>query len=167
MAWTASVLVVANVTADSDELLEALRRRADSAPSSFSLLVPATGGGSAGRVAASERLGKALVRMRAAGLDVDGSIGDADPIVAVHDTWDPTRFDAIVVSTLPTHESRWLMVDLPHRVARITGVEVEHVIAREPRRPPRVAPAPVHEKPGILAPLTPLAWGGAREQPRH
>jgi hypothetical protein len=163
MAWTASVLVVTNVTADSDELLEALCRRADRGPATFTLLVPATGGGTGGRAAAWERLGSALDRMNAAGLEAEGSVGDPDPIVAVHEAWDPLRYDEVIVSTLPTHASRWLQVDLPHRVARMTGVDVTHVTAREPKEEPRVVPAPQHEKPSILAPLAPLGWGGTRE----
>ena len=39
MPWTTSVLVVANVTAGSDELLEALRSRAEQGPTRFTLLV--------------------------------------------------------------------------------------------------------------------------------
>src|SRR5436853_7706394 len=41
----ASVLVVANRTAESDELLEALRKRAQDSPASFHLVVPATARG--------------------------------------------------------------------------------------------------------------------------
>ena len=43
--------------------------------------------------------------------------------------WDPAKFDEIVVSTLPTGTSKWLQIDLPHRVERITGMPVEHVVA--------------------------------------
>jgi hypothetical protein len=45
-------------------------------------------------------------------------------------------------------------------------VEVTHVIAREPRAPHRVVPAPVREQKGLLSPLEPLAWGGAAEKPQ-
>jgi hypothetical protein len=36
-------------------------------------------------------------------------------------------FDEIVVSTLPRHVSKWLKLDLPHRVGRATGKPVTHV----------------------------------------
>ena len=43
MAWEFSVLVVANVTASSDELLEAMRERAGQGACRFTLLIPASG----------------------------------------------------------------------------------------------------------------------------
>jgi hypothetical protein len=153
MAWKFSVLVVANVTAASDELLAALKDRAERRRCAFRLLVPATGGGKAGREAAQAGLDKALERMRGAGLEVEGVVGDADPVIAVHDLWDPRRFDEIVISTLPTGASRWLAVDLPHRVEKFTGVQVEHVVAAEPRPPVRTEPAPEPERYGVLSPL--------------
>ena len=48
MAWKFSVLVVANVTAASDELLAALERRSERGACGFTLLVPASGGGRQG-----------------------------------------------------------------------------------------------------------------------
>ena len=42
MTWTKSVLVVANVTATSDELLDALKAQAQREPSKFTLIIPAT-----------------------------------------------------------------------------------------------------------------------------
>jgi hypothetical protein len=153
MPWKFSVLVVANVTAASDELLGALRERAERRQCAFTLLVPATGGGKAGREAAQAELGKALERMHGADLEVEGMVGDADPVIAVHDVWDPRRFDEIVISTLPTGASRWLAVDLPHRVEKFTGVQVKHVVATEPRPPARTEPAPEPEHYGVLSPL--------------
>jgi hypothetical protein len=153
MPWKFSVLVVANVTAASDELLGALKERAERGACGFTLLVPATGGGKAGREAAQDVLEKALERMREVGLEVKGMVGDADPVIAVHDVWDPMRFDEIVISTLPTGASRWLAVDLPHRVEKFTGVQVQHVVAAEPRPPVRTEPAPEPERYGVLSPL--------------
>jgi hypothetical protein len=39
------------------------------------------------------------------------------------------EFDEIIVSTLPKHVSKWLKLDLPHRVERATGKPVTHVVA--------------------------------------
>ena len=153
MPWKFSVLVVANVTAASDELLAALKRRAERGQCGFTLLVPATGGGREGRKAAQARLDTALDRLHSEGLEVQGMVGDADPVIAVHDVWDPRRFDEIVISTLPTGASRWLAVDLPHRVEKMTGVQVEHVVSAEPRPPVHTEPAPQREHYGVLSPL--------------
>ena len=164
MAWETSVLVVATITAESDELLAAMRARAERGPTRFTLLAPATEPGSAGREAAEGKLNAALERMREAGLKVDGRVGDSDPIIAVHETWDPREYDEIIVSTLPTHESKWLLIDLPHRVARITGVPVTHVVGFLPKEPVHGEPPPKHDRLGVLAPLSVLAWGGAGSQ---
>ena len=145
MAWTSSVLVIANRTLDSEELIEALRARSGRGPSSFTLLVPSTPvgvGDQGGRQAARANLEAACARLREAGLDVDGEVGDPDPLIAVRDLWDPGRFDEIVVSTLPTGASKWLQLDLPHRVERMTGVPVTHVVGRERRAAPVPKPPP-------------------------
>src|SRR3954469_23285194 len=74
----ASVLVVANRTAGSDELLEALRERAAQGPATFHLVVPATcrgvswvGDMNAGGDDADHDLEGALQRLRSAGLEID------------------------------------------------------------------------------------------------
>ena len=72
--------------------------------------------------------------MRAAGLDnVEGKVGDPDPVVAAMDVWDPMKFDEIVVSTLPTGSSRWMGLDLPHRLEKLTSVPVRHVVSQPER----------------------------------
>jgi hypothetical protein len=159
MAFTFSILVVANRTADSDELLAALNAHTESHPTTFTLLVPAPVAGPAGREAGKEALERALAAMRGTGLEVEGQVGHHDPIAAVDDMWDPKRFDEVIVSTLPGAASKWLQVDLPHRVARMTGVQVTHVIASD-RRAPEITTPPVHEKQGLLSPLSVLTWGG-------
>jgi GABA permease len=159
MAWKYSVLVLANVTAASDELLAALVRRAERGQCGFTLLVPATGGGSAGREAAQKGIDAAVSRMEAEGLEVESMIGDPDPVVALHEVWDPRQFDEIVISTLPTGVSRWLAADLPHRVEKLTGVQVEHVVAKEPREPARTEQVPEPDRYGVLTPLSALTGG--------
>lgn len=160
MAWKTSVLVVANVTAASDDLLAALRERAEKGPAEFTLLLPATGGDSD---AAHREMDRAVERMRAAGLEVRAQVGDRDPVVAVHEIWDPRRFDEVIVSTLPTGASRWLQIDLPHRVERICDVPVQHVVSKPAQEPrPTYAPPPKPEHHGLLTPLEVLGWGGKK-----
>ena len=140
MEDSAHVLVVANRTADSDELLAALNERAQRGPARFTLLVPATPHGVAwaadmhsGSAEADAHMQHAVERMRGAGLEmVDGMVGDPDPVGAVQDALNAGgRFDEVVVSTLPKHVSRWLKLDLPSRVKRSTGLPVTHVEAHE------------------------------------
>jgi nucleotide-binding universal stress UspA family protein len=133
----ARVLVAANRTAGSDELLQALRERAEQGPASFHLVVPATARGvswvadmNAGESAAEHDLEGALDRLRAAGLEVEGEIGDPDPIAAISDAANAEKYDELIVSTLHKTISKWLKLDLPSKAAHATGLPVSHVEAR-------------------------------------
>ena len=159
MPWKRNVLVVANVTATSDELLDALLARTGNEATAFTLIVPATPVGG-GRSAAREKLDEAVARLRAAGLEAEGAVGDSDPIVAVTEAWDPKRYDEILISTLPTALSKWLQTDLPHRVEKLTGAPVSHIVSSPPRRPLETVAARRPEKRGVMTPLTVLGWGG-------
>ena len=54
---------------------------------------------------------------RPPGRPVDGLIGDPAPLTAIEDAINRETFDEIIISTLPTHLSRWLRLDLPSKVA--------------------------------------------------
>lgn len=134
----ANVLVVANRTAASDEVLEALVQRVERGPAEFFLVVPATPRGAswmtdmnAGAAAAEEHLGRALARWRDVGLQCNGRTGDPDALAAAVDVANEHDFDEVIVSTLPRHLSKWLHLDLPHKVAHATGLPTEHVSAHE------------------------------------
>ena len=146
MPFKTRVLVLANQTADSEGLTEALRRRAARGDVSFMLLVPV---GRAGDRDAHDQLAAGLLRFAEAGLDVEGRVCDADPIVAVHESWAPGQFDEVIVSTLAREHSRWLEADLPHRIARLTDAPVEHVVPSEIEREMarRRAARPLHHDP--------------------
>lgn len=165
MAWNRNVLVVANVTASSDELLRVLKEMADQASSQFTLLVPATPFGG-GRRAAVASLDAALENFRRAGLTAEGQIGDADACVAVSEIWDPRRFDEILVCTLPLGSSKWLHAGLPERIGKLTNAPVTHVVSR-PKPPPATAaaPPPPHESLGPI--LSPFAVLGHTEDRQH
>ena len=55
-------------------------------------------------------------------------VGSHDPLAAVEDAINLGRFDAVIISTLPARMSRWLRLDLPHKVAAL-GLPVTHVAA--------------------------------------
>jgi hypothetical protein len=125
-----NILVVANRTALSAGLDEALRARLQDGPATFTLVVP-VGRGPAARLQA-ETLASGL---RDAGFDVTGAVaGDTDPLRAVLEVYSPAEFDEIIVSTLPAWKSRWLKSGLPQRIERHTGALVRHVEARAPHR---------------------------------
>lgn len=136
MSETTRLLVVANRTAESDELLAAIKQHAERGAVHVTLLVPATwevGDPHGGNESARRHMRGAANRIRGEGIDVECALGDPDPVAAVQQTWDPERFDAVLVSTLPSRVSKWLKIDLPHRVEHLTGGPVEHVIASSAR----------------------------------
>jgi hypothetical protein len=140
MAFTTHVLVVANRTVDSPELLDALKERAQRGPIHVTLLAPAAW---SERDHAEQRLAAAVAALAETDVRAVGMLADADPIVAVQEAWNPGRYDEVVVSTLTEGASQWLQVDLPHRVARLTDCQVRHVavpvrhIEERPPAPPR------------------------------
>lgn len=138
MSEKARVLVVANRTAMSDELMEAVVRRVEKGPAEFFLVVPSTPRGAswmtdmnAGNTDAEQSLQGALARWKDAGIEAMGRTGDPDPLAATTDAMNDGEFDEVIVSTLPKHVSKWLRLDLPHKVAHATGLPVEHVSAHE------------------------------------
>ena len=137
------VLIVAQLPTQDLALLDAVAKRAHASPSVFTLLVPSTPHGVAwaadmhsGGSEAEGHMSNAVERMRSAGLNVkEGKVGDPDPIAAVQDEVNFASYDEIVVSTLPGGISKWLKLDLPHRVERTTGLPTTHVLAQEAKVP--------------------------------
>jgi len=144
MAEKARILVVANRTALCDELREAMRERAKDGPAEFVLLVPATAHGASRAMDPYTEMGEArgqeelaLQVLRSAGLDMaEGRVGDPDALAAVEDELNlHGPYDEIIVSTLPTHLSKWLKMDLPHKVEGLTDKPVRHVVGQEIKAP--------------------------------
>jgi hypothetical protein len=131
-------LAVANRTAAGDELLEALRDKANafSEPGRrqlFIVVVPQEGGHGQAARRARTRLKLVLDRLRVRGLYAAGMIGDPDPYTAIMNALQYFRVDDIVISTFPETKSGWLRTDLIERVRRSSGKPVEHVVHGEAR----------------------------------
>jgi hypothetical protein len=139
VAAEARVLVVANRTAESPELLEALRRRTMQGPCAFTLVIPSTPHGlgwaadtHSGGEEAEQHRAAFLEELRVAGLNVeDAKVGDPDPLAAIQDECNFSEYDEIIVSTLPLHLSKWLHLDLPSKAKAATGLPVTHVVGSE------------------------------------
>jgi hypothetical protein len=156
----AHVLVVATVTATSDDLLAALgeRARRGSVPVDFTLVMPASGPDSD---AMKPRLAEALERWREAGLRAEGTIGDSDPVNAVDEVCAPGRFDEVIVSTLPGQTSRWLRSDVPYRIGALTDLPVTHVVAVSMLKPELHGEPPQPRKREALGLLNVMSYRGA------
>jgi hypothetical protein len=127
------VLIVAHRTAATPLLLNAVRARAARSPCSFTLLVPRPyWDPDTEEAAAALELAVPLLE-EAVEAHVDGLVGDPDPFVAVRDAVTSVGIDEIIISTLPARVSRWLRVDLPHRVGQF-GLPVTVVTAQQSER---------------------------------
>jgi GABA permease len=151
-ATTRRYLVIANQTLAEAELSEAIRQRLEAGPSSFFVLVPNTDHGDlAARISrsaplgapvadatadhqstehAQHRLGQLLSDLRGVGAEADGDVGDPDPLKAAEQLLETRQFDEIILSTLPQHLSKWLGMDLPHRLHRHSGLPVTTITTR-------------------------------------
>jgi hypothetical protein len=116
------VLVVANRTAATPDLLDAVRRYALEQPTAFALLIP--------DAPKSERTDWTLelalpLLQRMAGGPVEGLTGTAgDPVDAIRQVLAQDHYDRVIISTLPRRVSTWLRRGLPRRVEAL-GVPVE------------------------------------------
>ena len=149
------ILIVANQSLGGSALLESIQDRMAKGPCGFTLLVPATarahwsntemmghlGTGlpphpSASKAAeeddyarARRRLESGIEQLHRLGADVDGVVGDGNPLKAIESALARRQYDEIILSTLPSGRSRWLSHDLPHKVRRRFGLPVTVVTA--------------------------------------
>lgn len=131
-------LVVANQTLGGNELVSQVRKRLQAGSCSFYIVVPATPPrdqltwteGEA-LVIAESRLEDAKTTFKDLGAEVDGEVGDGNPVDAIKDVLSRHEFDEVIVSTFPPGLSRWLGQDLPHRVERNFGLPVTHVVTEK------------------------------------
>jgi GABA permease len=139
------ILVVANKTLGSSDLLQSIRDRMTKGPRQFTLLVPvipngyrentlealtrhmthlpvsdeARGGEEADYQHATRRVEFGIEQLQKLGAEVDGGeVGNANPFKAVEDALSRHKYDEIILSTLPSRMGGWLSQDLPHKVRR-------------------------------------------------
>jgi hypothetical protein len=125
------ILVVANRTAATHRLLEAVRHRRKAGPCEFAILIPDVGD----RRQADWTLDNAVPLLRrAAGGPVEGLIGGADAFTSVQDALRKGRFDEIIISTLSRKTSKWLRRDLVRKVEGL-GLPVTVVMPRTTTQP--------------------------------
>src|SRR4051794_28442514 len=120
------ILVVANRTAATPYVLDAVKRYRLEEPTTFALLIP-----DAPRSEHTDwTLEMALPLLeRAAGGPVAGLTGTSgDPLDAIRTVLAEGDYERVIISTLPERVSKWLRRDLPRRVEAL-GVPVEVVTA--------------------------------------
>jgi uncharacterized membrane-anchored protein len=129
------VLVVANRTAPTPALVEAVRERASAGPADFVMLVPNPAHLAFDRVGSDTREGEQLLAEalpsveQAAGNAVEGRVAASpnafDDIVA---ELDRRAYSEILLETLPSHVSHWLHLDLAQRLTQL-GYPLTTIVA--------------------------------------
>jgi GABA permease len=130
------VLVVANETVGGPELLSEIRTRAGDRLVRILIVSPALNSPlrhwasdeDEARAAAQDRLDASLDSMRATGLDVQGEVGDGDPIQAMEDAIRTFRPDELIVSTHPPGRSHWLERGVVEKARERFAVPLTHVV---------------------------------------
>lgn len=139
------VLLVANQTLGGAELAQHLSELHASEPGlSLHVLVPAAVVGviadpsemlsllavdvEAERREAEARMNTLIDWLRRGGVPASGEITVAQPLLAVATAVRSRRFDRVILSTFPPGVSRWLRMDLAHRVKRMCDLPVTTII---------------------------------------
>jgi hypothetical protein len=128
------VLVIANETLTSQAVHDAIT--AHNNATSFLLVAPAlntrlrhwTSDDDRARAAAAQRLDCCIDTFDSRGLQVDGWVGDADPLQAVSDALVVFPADELIIATHPEHRSNWLAHDLVRRARLRFGLPVVHLV---------------------------------------
>jgi hypothetical protein len=128
------VLVISNETVEAEILRDTIAARADRTQ----VLVVASALNTRlrhwlsdedpARRAADRRLAGALAGLRAAGVDVDGWVGDADPLMAIEDALATFAADELLIATHPEARSNWLAHDLVGRACARFSLPVLHLV---------------------------------------
>jgi hypothetical protein len=136
---TKRILVIANQTLGGPALRRELERRLKEGACEITLVVPATPPHEHAIWTEGEAISIAERRLETAldyfseTADINGKVGDANPLTAIGDALLDEKYDEIIVSTLPPGLSRWLKQDLPHRVERRYKMPVTTIIADRER----------------------------------
>ena len=136
------VLVMANESVNSKELLDELRRIGADTTTKYFVVVPAsaveTGVAAshgpldvyeATQQAARERLDGTLSALRSDELEASGELGDYRPLRALSHAVDEFHPDRIVIATLPAERSVWQRFDVVDRARAQHDIPVTHIVA--------------------------------------
>ncbi|WP_197382129.1 amino acid permease [Mycolicibacterium mengxianglii] len=137
------VLVLANQTLESDELLDELRRIGADQEAKYLVVVPAspvdTGAAAthgprdvteATQEAATARLNTTLSALQTENLDAQGELGDYRPLRALDHAVAKFGPDQIVIATLPPEFSVWQRFDVVDRARAQFNIPVTHVVTK-------------------------------------
>ena len=130
------ILVVANETVGGERLREEIRSRSEGFDEQVFVVCPAlntplrhwASDEDGARVQAQGRLDTSLSRLRQAGVDAKGEIGDAEPLQAMEDALRLFGADEIIISTHPEGRSHWLEKGIVDAARERFAVPITHVV---------------------------------------
>jgi len=135
---TTHVLVVANETLAGEELLDAVRKRAERGPIRATVIAPVNEPSSgyvvyrnSRRATAGRRVDRMVAALRAAGIPAHGDVFEGGPVAAVEDVLALEDIDELIVSTHPEEKSGWVRKkNVLGRLQRLAGDRpFQHVVS--------------------------------------
>src|SRR5712691_2989496 len=131
------ILVIANETVESGILRDTIRSSVEELSTAEVLVVaPALNSRvrhwvsdeDEARSAAENRLSRSVDRLARAGLDANGWVGDADPLLAIADALHVFAADKLIIATHPDRRSNWLARNLVIRARRRFHLPILHIV---------------------------------------
>lgn len=131
-----NILVVANETVVSRQLVELIEARAGGGPVQVTVVAPVNQPRQGyvvyydtRKAAARRRLDKTLDLLRREGIPANGVVVETDPVSALRDAIAQLEPDEVIVSTHPQQKSGWLRRNAVEQMRRVAGdIPFEHVV---------------------------------------
>jgi hypothetical protein len=130
------ILVVANETVGGETLRKTIRERSAGFRTQVLVVSPALNSplkhwvsdDDEAREAAQNRLDRSLARLREAGIEARGEIGDGEPLQAIEDALRTFGAEEIIISTHPEGRSNWLEKGVVSGARERFAVPITHVV---------------------------------------
>ena len=130
------ILVVANETVGGETLREEIRRHSAGVAEHVLVVCPALNSPlrhwmsdeDPAREKAQRRLDHSLARLREAGVEAEGKVGDSDPLQAMEDAMRTFGADEIIISTHPEGRSNWLERGVVAAARERFALPITHVV---------------------------------------
>jgi hypothetical protein len=137
------VLVVANETIEGVDLVDAIRPGGDGNATEVLVVAPALNSRlrhwvsdeDRARREAALRLGAYLQELGRHGIEANGWVGDADPLLSITDTLHQFPVDEIVIATDSERGSNWLVRDVVDEARRLFPQPIHHVVIEKSPAP--------------------------------
>ena len=131
------ILVLANRTCPCPGLHAFVHEKAGAPPAEVVVVAPALNNSRLAHLVsdsdgamkdARARLDLALEGLQADGIEVTGTVGDAEPLTAIEDALSVFAADAVVISTFPAEQSHWLEEGLLEQATERLDIPVHHYV---------------------------------------